>query len=81
MAIQLHSREIVNRIGATFDETSDPVESPIARDSERGSRQEAHGAQRRDVGEVQPDELGIVRDIEKTASLVFGMATGWSPGP
>lgn len=81
VAVQLHSSEIVNRIGATFDETSNPVEPPIARDSERGSRQEAYGTQRRDVGEVQEVNCWSYGMLRKTASLVFGMATEWSPGP
>ncbi len=75
VAIELDAGEVMNRIGAAFDEGSDAVEPAIASDAERRPRQKAHRAQGRDVGKIERLEGFVVGNIDEDA-LQFRLRHG-----
>jgi hypothetical protein len=79
LAIELHAGQVVNRKRATLDEARNPVEPPVACDSERGfghQRQCAHGG---DVCEILPGKLRIVGDVQEDGFSDFRHGDSASP--
>lgn len=74
-AIELDSREIMNRIRAALDQCGNTVQPAVTSNAKRRPRKKAHRAQGGNVGKISTLELLVVGDIEEYA-LLFGLGHG-----